>query len=438
MDARKKTIAQGVAWVAGGVILLLAPGVARTMGEGGSLPFEYYLWTSAIPLAFVAAAFAWALRDSLARWRRALGGAALAALLVYLAVLWVSCSGGMRLGFALRWPEWALRYVAWVLWGAALAVWMPPAGNATSSSPVDLHPGMEALTEREREVVEALVTGSTQAQVAEALAISPSTVATYRTRACEKLGVASLSEIAPREVGAAVVPPVMGVTSSGALPLMMVALCAGLTLRLLTRVVVASADALSRALSILAVLAALVVPWLVLLGYARLRDMRVRPRRLTTGLSFVLLALLVAGTLVGGGGYGVELVLDFATLTVNAFAPIAYAVALAVLAPHLLWPKTRESMRLDEERCVLYLRGRGAGELQAHVLVKIALGLSTPEVCEALHVAPGTVNAYRAQGYDLLGLHTSRQLADLLAKDVGLVPSAGKNKPLADDSDTGV
>ena len=95
-------------------------------------------------------------------------------------------------------------------------------------------------------------------------------------------------------------------------------------------------------------------------------------------------------------------------------------------------------MRLDEERCVLYLRGRGAGELQAHVLVKIALGLSTPEVCEVLHVAPGTVNAYRAQGYELLGVHTSRQLADLLAKDVGFVPSAGKNRPLADDSDTSV
>lgn len=93
---------------------------------------------------------------------------------------------------------------------------------------------------------------------------------------------------------------------------------------------------------------------------------------------------------------------------------------------------------LDEERCVLYLRGRGAGELQAHVLLKIALGLSAPEVCEALHVAPGTVNAYRAQGYELLGVHSSRQLADLLARDVGFVPSAGKNIPPADDSDTSV
>lgn len=216
------------------------------------------------------------------------------------------------------------------------------------------------------------------------------------------------------------------------------ALCAGLTLRLLTRVVVSSEQALSQALGILAVLAALVVPWLALLGYARLRDMRVRPRRLTAGLSVVLFSLIAAGMLVGGGWHGLEVHLGSGTLSVNAFAPIAYAAALVALAPHLLWPKTRESMRLDEERSVLYLRGRGAGELQAHVLVKIALGLSAPEVCEALHVAPGTVNAYRAQGYELLGVHTSRQLADLLARDVGLIPSAGKNSPLADDSDTNV
>lgn len=438
MDARVKTIVRVAVWVAGGVALLLAPGVARTMGEGGHLPLDYYLWTSAIPLAFVAAAFAWALRDSLARWRRALGGAALAALLVYLAVLWASCSGSMRLGFVLRWPEWALRYVAWVLWGASLVVWALPSGDERVSSPVGCRPGVETLTGREREVVEALVTGSTQAQVAEALAISPSTVATYRARACEKLGVASLDEVLPHEVGAAAVPPAMGVTSSGALPLMVMALCAGLTLRMLTRVVVTGADALSQALGTLAVLAALVVPWLVLVGYARLRNMRVRPRRPTAGLSIVLLALLTAGMLVGGGRYGLEVRLGSDTLSVNAFAPIAYTGALAALAPHLLWPKTRESMRLDEERCVLYLRGRGAGELQAHVLFKIALGLSTPEVCEALHVAPGTVNAYRAQGYELLGVHTSRQLADLLARDVGLIPSAGKNSPLADDSDTNV
>lgn len=44
-----------------------------------------------------------------------------------------------------------------------------------------------------------------------------------------------------------------------------------------------------------------------------------------------------------------------------------------------------------------------------------------------------TVNAYRAHGYELLGVHSSRELADLLARDVGFVPSAGKKTPPADD-----
>ena len=90
------------------------------------------------------------------------------------------------------------------------------------------------------------------------------------------------------------------------------------------------------------------------------------------------------------------------------------------------------------ERCVLYLRGRGAGELQARVLTEIALGRSTPEICEGLHVARGTVNAYRAQGYELLGVHTSRELEGLLARDVGRVPSAGKTRPSAEESETSV
>ena len=41
MDARMKTIARGAAWAAGGVVLLLAPGVARTMGEGRGLSGNY-------------------------------------------------------------------------------------------------------------------------------------------------------------------------------------------------------------------------------------------------------------------------------------------------------------------------------------------------------------------------------------------------------------
>lgn len=204
MDAKVKTLTRALAWVVWGAALMLAPGVARTMGEGGSLPFGYYLWTSAIPLAFVAASLAWAVRSRLSRWRRPLTIAALAVLLAYLVVLFASCTGNMRLGFALRWPEWALRYVAWALWGIALTAWVLPPDAPEPASPIGSRPGAEALTEREREVVEALVTGSTQVQVAEALAISPSTVATYRAQGYELLGVHSsrqLADLLARDVG---------------------------------------------------------------------------------------------------------------------------------------------------------------------------------------------------------------------------------------------
>ena len=50
--------------------------------------------------------------------------------------------------------------------------------------------------------------------------------------------------------------------------------------------------------------------------------------------------------------------------------------------------------------------------------------------------AHGTVGACRAQGYELLGVHSSRELAYLLARDVGFVPSAGKKTPPADDCET--
>ena len=105
MDAKVKTLTRALAWVVWGAALMLAPGVAQTMGEGGSLPFGYYLWTSAIPLAFVATALAWTVRSRLSRWRRPLTIAALAVLLAYLVVLFASCTGNMRLGFALRLDE---------------------------------------------------------------------------------------------------------------------------------------------------------------------------------------------------------------------------------------------------------------------------------------------------------------------------------------------
>ncbi len=451
MGERSRTVARTALWAAWGLALLLLPAayqayrynVQLSSGwEGYGLPLSYFLWTSAIPLSAVTAAVAWALRDRLECRRRALTGAGLAVLLAYALVaavyyLWFPWKMG-GLVCALGWAERILRWGSWALWGTALPVWALRAATSstTSASPLDGLGGADALSERERAIAEALATGSTVAQVAAALGLSASTIMTYRSRACEKLGVASLDELRPVVRGAGAVPAAFDVTSPGAPALMAMALCVGLSLRLLARVTMTSGSSWDQALGRILVPALLAVPWAALLVYARLRGMRVRPRWASSRLSLVLLALALFGLLAGGGWYGLEVQVPGGSLSLNALGIIGNACAVAALAPYLLWPRERVTTSLDEERCVLYLRGRGAGELQAHVLTEIALGRTTPEICESLHVARGTVNAYRAQGYELLGLHSSRELIDLLARDVGRVPSAGKTRPSADDSVT--
>ena len=451
MGERSRTVARTALWAAWGLALLLLPAayqayrynVQLSSGwEGYGLPLSYFLWTSAIPLSAVTAAVAWALRDRLECRRRALTGAGLAVLLVYALVaaayyLWLPVGAG-GLVRALGWAERILRWGSWALWGTALPVWALRAAvrPTASASPLDGLGGADALSERERAIAEALATGSTVAQVAAALGLSASTVMTYRSRACEKLGVASLDELRPVVWGAGAVPAAFDVASPGAPALMAMALCVGLSLRLLSRVTMTSGSSWHQALGLLLVPASLAVPWAVLLVYARLRGMRVRPRWATSRLGLVLLALALFGLLAGSGWYGLAVHVPGGFLNLNALGVLGNACAVAALAPYLLWPRERVTTSLDEERCVLYLRGRGAGELQAHVLTEIALGRTTPEICESLHVARGTVNAYRAQGYELLGVHSSRELTDLLARDVGRVPSAGKTRPSADDSVT--
>lgn len=51
------------------------------------------------------------------------------------------------------------------------------------------------LTEREREVVKGIATGATYREIAASLGLSEKTVATYRERASEKLGVRSRAEL---------------------------------------------------------------------------------------------------------------------------------------------------------------------------------------------------------------------------------------------------
>lgn len=445
--AHVRAAARGVVWALLGAVLFVAPGIVQTAlfpppsAEG----LEYlrpgiglYLWTSAIPCAPVAAALAYALRDRLDARRRAVAVAAAASLVAYLCVLCayhaLLCEQGISVRL-LSWGERLLRYSSWCLWGAALVAWVLPAPVASEpTSPLDFVDGAASLTEREREVAELLVTGCTQAQAAEALGISASSVGTYRSRACDKLGIASLDELVPRELGASRVPPALDVGSVGSVPLALLALFAGMTLRLLAYST--PYGSLVDVGAVAFVLAALGAPWALLVAYARLRGMCVRPRALSGRLVLLVASLFALGLLFGGSGLATGIALGSVWLRIELLGPIGYAACILALAPHLLWPREREALVLDEERCVLYLRGRGAGELQARVLAEIAAGRTAPEICESLHVARGTVSAYRAQGYELLGVHSSRELSDLLARDVGKVPSAAKKSPLAEDAES--
>lgn len=439
-------VARAALWATWAAAMVFAPAVMHYFGYVESVPagwehlFDLWFfvpWSAAPVFALVAAALGYAYRDRVVPRRRVLCAAAAVALVAYLGLAGAYYLGMAGDSYVLRQSislfERVARYAAWCLWGVVLVAWVMPVPGASEppASPIDGRPGADALTEREREVAELLVSGSTQAQAAEALGISASSVSTYRSRACEKLGLASLDELVPPSRGAAAQPPELDVGRAGSLPLMALALFSGMIVHNVTNY--SSLVSFDHQAGVLAFpVLALMLPWIVLLAYARLQNMRLRHRKVSGRLALVVIALAGLGLCAGGSQpIWVELP-SRSMVSASVPAAVGYDIALALLAPHLLWPHERVTKTLDVERCVLYLRGRGAGELQARVLVEIALGRSAPEICESLHVARGTVSAYRAQGYERLGVHSSRELADLLARDVGFVPSAGKSEPFAD------
>lgn len=59
----------------------------------------------------------------------------------------------------------------------------------------------------------------------------------------------------------------------------------------------------------------------------------------------------------------------------------------------------------------------GLSATQAAVLARVIAGQSTADIARDLNVAPGTVNAARASGYRLMGVHSRAQLVDLLERE---------------------
>ena len=458
MHARRSV--RMVLWVLWGAVLVAAPAgtyylkfCARMSGgvsDLGLSPLDF-AWSSSLPLSVLAAAMAYVVVDRLRRHARPIALIAAACSVAYVASLCIELSlvygdGGLDsvpYGFyrLLVGAQSVLRYVSMLAWAVTGVLWVTgssaKAEKYAASAPFDELAAATGLTDRERAVAQGLLVGHTQAQIAQALSISASSVATYRSRACEKLGIASLDELDP------VVPADKDDAIDVGSPLVPGLLVMGFCGAKLLALLVSSFSALSALL----VLAILLVPPVVALAVARTRGLRlwVRPS-MTPRLAFLCVAVALQGLLLGGlPGQSSPVISFFGLMSVSndwlsVAAMVGYPLGVLWLASAALLPRDAisEGLLADEDRCVLYLRGRGLGELEASVVTWIASGAGTQLICSQLHVAPGTVNAYRARAYARLGVHSRRELAGLLARDVGIVPSAGKTQPSAEESETPV
>ena len=446
-------------WALWGVVLVAAPAgkyylkfcfrMSSTGVSCGMSPLDF-AWSSSLPLSALVAALAYVALDRLRRRARLIALFAAVCGVAYVALLCLEISlvygnGGMdsvpySFYLALVVAQSALRYAsmfAWavtgVLWGTSVS---EKADSPSAATPFEELADATGLTDRERAVAQGLLAGNTQAKIAQALSISASSVATYRARACEKLGIASLDELDP------VVPAdkdsdVIDIGSPLMPGLLVVGFCMAKLLGLL-----ASSFSAANALFVLAIL---VLPPLIVFAVARAQGLRPWVRSsMTPRCAFLCGAVALQGLLLGGlPGTSSPIISIFGIMSVdigwlNNAVVVGYPLGVLWFASAALLPRDALSGDLlaDEDRCILYLRGRGLGELESRVVTWIASGAGTQLICSQLHVAPGTVNAYRARAYARLGVHSSRELAELLAHDVGVVPSAGKRAPSAEAGET--
>jgi len=75
------------------------------------------------------------------------------------------------------------------------ALSMDAAARRSSSAADDLEEGLAALTEREREVLNQILSGSSSKEIARELGVSPRTVEAHRQNLLRKLGIATVKEL---------------------------------------------------------------------------------------------------------------------------------------------------------------------------------------------------------------------------------------------------
>lgn len=99
---------------------------------------------------------------------------------------------------------------------------------------------------------------------------------------------------------------------------------------------------------------------------------------------------------------------------------ILVSVGLLLWCLHVAQPGEAELAPAKEQRAVHYLLGRGLGELQAMIVLDLARGCRTRDICARRHVAASTVRSYRQRAFGTLGVRSSFELRELLSREVGV------------------
>lgn len=343
--------------------------------------------------------------------------------------------------------------------------------NETAPCGIAQATDVSKLTDREREVVNCISEGRTQAEIAKKLGISPSTVSTYRARALKKLGAGTI-EINPLSHSATHRLPYPS-PAQLAFP---VTLLAGVSI-LLSGITFLTNK--GQSIRILACTIAAAIPFM-----ARITGQRPGPESchgeheqlgaaLSLATAFLTRELLIwrdsllfalglfagclviissskmrrgricassdlwKGSLFGDAVFSTTLLLrqfpgnDVTAIRIGPMGITSAGATLVssmTLLAFLFWLLSAQFLPaselsqiantdLDTRRCN-FLLAKGLNQTQAHVALDIAKGLSSSQIAAKEHLSSGSINSARLVAYRKLGINSRRDLVAVLEREV--------------------
>lgn len=134
--------------------------------------------------------------------------------------------------------------------------------------------------------------------------------------------------------------------------------------------------------------------------------------------------LLIGGELLAlsGSVTGVAAVASLASLALGGiavFGVISFAAVIRGLFAYRGLSRMRAQAPSLDERARALCRLNGLSETSADVAILLLDGLGGPQICEALHIAPGTLNSAKRETYRVFGVHSAAGLAARITEQLG-------------------